>query len=144
MRTTQQLVLFQVNMSASGQPAGDTEVRMKYDYERAEPLSRETRQPPELWHQHMRDFWDDFPWVSCTTDKDGKGRIAIQYTVLDRTVGSRPPPWRDEVTGKPYLLGISRDGEHDDLSVMMQRGCFVRGTLFEVRILDIEQPKYVD
>jgi len=52
VRTTSQPVRLRVVDSASGKPVAYADVSLKYDFETAQPLSKETRQPPEEWHKH--------------------------------------------------------------------------------------------
>lgn len=149
VRTTLQPVLLKVTDSASGEPKEGVEISLKYDYERAEPepkpLAQETRQPPdpEFWYQHMKEFWDEFPWVSGVTGKDGVVKVGIRYTVLDDTIGSKPPSWRDEVSGVPYLVKVKAEQERQEFSLVMRPGESVRGKAFTVHVLEIRQPRYV-
>src|SRR5580704_10027389 len=106
VRTTSQTVRLRISKAGSGEAVGNIQVSLKYDFETAEPLSKETRQPPKEWHDHMQKFWDNFPWRTAETDQRGEASVDLVYSVLDRTWGSTPPPERDEATAKPYLVWI--------------------------------------
>ena len=97
------------------------QVQLKYDFERAEPLVQETLEPPEVWHEERRKFWEALPWLSGVTDENGQADIGIKRTSLDRTWGAKPPPSRDTITGKPYLVKVKK-GEvpEEELSVLMK------------------------
>jgi len=131
--------------SASGKPVAYADVSLKYDFETAEPLSKETRQPPEEWHKHMREFWEQFPWFRSGTDKDGQAEIEVEYTGLDRSRGDKPPADGDEVTGQPYLVRVKQDQTpEEESSVLMKPGVPVKGKSFTVTVIDIQAPRYVE
>jgi hypothetical protein len=96
VRTTSQTVSLRVSKTTSGEAVGNAQVSVKYDYETAEPLSKETRQRPKEWHQHMREVWDGSPWFEAVTDKQGAATLNVVYTGIDRTWGSTPPAERTE------------------------------------------------
>ena len=143
VRTTLQPVLLRVTNSISGEPVAGAQVAVKYDYDRAEPLAQMTLQPAESWHQHMKEFWDEFPWSLGVTGRDGDTGVEIKYTVLDRTIGPEPPSWRDKVSGKPHLVKVEADQEHEEFSLVMRPGESARGQTFTVCVLEIRQPRYV-
>jgi hypothetical protein len=144
VRTTSQTVRLSVCESTSGHAAGNARVLLKYDFEAAEPLDKETKKPPKEWHQSMRKFWDDFPWFSAATDEHGAAALGVQYTGLDRTSGSTPPPERDEVTDKPFLVRVKRPGSPEEqLSVVMKAGEVVKGKTYKITVIETGQPRYV-
>lgn len=143
VRTTLQPVLLKVSSSVSGEPVADAHVLLKYDYERARPMANE--KSSEVWHWHsMKEFWDRSPWASGVTDNRGQVSIGVRYTVLDRTWGAKPPPWRDEVSGRPFLIKLKTAKEEEEASLLMRPGTSVRGKTFYVEVLEIHQPYYVD
>lgn len=147
VRTTLQPVRLRVVDSASGQPVPGAQVSLKYDFETAEPLSEETgdtRFSAEEWHQDKRKFWDEFPWFSGVTDKNGQATINAEYTGIDRTWGSKPPSWADRVTGKPFLVKVEAGAvPEEELTVPMKRGASVKGKVYTVTVIDIQEPRYV-
>ena len=145
VRTTWQTLRLRVTDPASGNPVAGAQVRLKLDFERAEPLSQETLKPPEQWHEERRKFWEQSPWSPGVTDKDGRAEIGIKRTALDRTWGSKPPASRDTITGKPYLVKV-KTGEvpEEELSVIMKPGESVKGKSFTVTVIDIQEPRYVE
>ena len=145
VRTTWQTFRLRVVDSASGNPVAGASVRVKYDFERAEPLFQETLKPPEVRHEERRKFWEQFPWSSGVTDKDGRAEIGIKRTALDRTSGSKPLANRDTVTGKPYLVKVTQ-GEvpEEKSSVLMKPGESVKGKSYTITVIDIQQPRYVE
>lgn len=148
VRTTAQSVRLRVVESQTGQPIAGAQVQLKYDFDTAEPLSEEKGQPPlspEEYHKHRREFWDQLPWFSGLTDENGQADIDIEYSGLDRTWGSKPPAWRDEVTGKPYLVQVRvRRALEEQFSVVMEPSESVKGKLFTVTVVHIEDPEYVE
>jgi len=145
VRTTLQPVFLRVTNTISGEPVADAQVSLKYVYERPDPSAVAKYQPPdpELWHRETKEFWDQFPWCSGVTDEHGQADLAVKYTVLDRTIGPTPPSWRDEVTGRPYLIRLDKDRVHEEHSLVMRPGESARGKAFTVHVLEIRQPRYV-
>jgi hypothetical protein len=145
VRTTSQTVGLRVVESASGNPVAGANVRLKYDFERAEPVSRERLTPPKDWHEERRKFWDQFPWSPGVTDKDGRAEIATRRTAIDRTWGSKPPASGDTITGVPYLVRVKAyDLPEEELSVLMKPGESVKGKSFALTVIEIQQPRYVE
>jgi hypothetical protein len=131
--------------SESGNPAAFVDVSLKVDFDTAFPLSQETLQPPKEWHQHKREFWKSQPWFHGATKKDGATEIEVESTALDRTRGDKPPPERDEVTGQPYLIKVRKDQKpEEELSVPMKPGQSVKGKLFTVTVIEVQQPRYIE
>jgi len=145
VRTTWQTTRLRVGDSVSGNPVADAQVRMEYDFERAEPLSKETLKPPEYWHEDKRKFWKEFPWPSGVTDKDGRVELGIKRTALDRTRGGTPPASRDIITGKPYLISVKENEKPEErLSVPMKPNELVKGKSYTVTVIAIQEPRYIE
>jgi hypothetical protein len=119
---------------------------MKYDFETAEPISEKSppKESTEKEHENMRRLWKLSPWFIATTDQQGQVEIAVKCGRIDRTTGTKPPSWRDEVTDKPFLIKV-RQGQTrgEELTVWMKPGESVKGKLFTVTVLDIQEPQYV-
>jgi hypothetical protein len=144
VRTTSQTISLRVSKTTSGEAVGNVQVSLKYDFETAEPLSKETRQPPKEWHEHMRKFWDEFPWFSGVTDKHGEAAIDVVYTGIDRTWGSTPPAESDGVTGKPFLVRLKEEkSPEEQVSVLMKPGEILKGKIYTVTVIKIQSPHYV-
>jgi hypothetical protein len=134
VRTTLQDVRLQVTKSDGGQPAAGALVWLRYDYDRGERfLKRDT----EYWKEVS-------PWHAGVTDKQGKVKVGIEYTVLDRTIWGKPPAWRDWVTGQPYVMRVRGDQPQEELfSLILRRGASAKGKSFNISVLEIEKPRYV-
>jgi hypothetical protein len=136
VRTTAQVIRLRLTSSASGQPAPSARVELKCDYRRDTPQAKQT--------QHLQKWWNEKPWHSALTAKDGQGDVAVKYSSVDRTWGSNPPPSAERVVGKPYLVRITGNGGHEEFSVIMQSDASVKGRHFSVSVLEIREPKYID
>jgi hypothetical protein len=135
VRTTLQHVRLQVTKSDSGQPVDGALVWLRYDFERGSLWSKDPS---------SRRYWEHMPWYCGVTDGQGKVKVGIEYTVLDRTIGPRPPAWRDEVTGQPYLMKVSGgQPQQEEFSLIVKPGVSVKGKSFEVSIREIDRPRYV-
>ncbi len=134
VRTTSQNVLLEVFNSNSGQPLSGVQVSLKYDYERNVPPAQ--RDPDEIEHS-------TYKWFSNVTDQHGQAGVDVQWTAIDRTIGPKPPSWRDWVTGKAYLIRLEKDQQHEESSLVIRTGASVHGDLFTVNVLEIQRPYYV-
>ncbi len=145
VRTTQQSVRLQVVDSTSDTPVAGVQLQLKYDFNRAEPLSKETLEPREALHKGKREFWEAFPWSCGVSGRDGQVQISIEYTSLDRTSGCKPPASRDMISGKPYQVKV-KAGEvpEEELSVVMKHGASVKTKFYTVTVLEIQEPQYVE
>jgi hypothetical protein len=144
VRTTVQSVRLKVLDAKSGQPIVGVKVETKFDFDHGEPLSAETLEPKGEWHEHKRKFWETLPWFSGFTDNKGEVEIQTQETRLDRTWGSTPPPERDVLLGKPYLIKIAREQEAtEDVSVAMNPDATGKTKSYSVEVLDVQKPRYV-
>jgi len=145
VRTTQQSVRLQIVDSTSGTPAAGAQRQLKYDFNRAEPLSKETREPRAALHNGRREFWEAFPWSRGVSGRDGRVQISIEYTSLDRTLGCKPPASQDMIAGKPYLVRVKADElPEEELSVVIKPGASVKAKSFTVTVLAIQEPRYVE
>jgi hypothetical protein len=133
-RTTSQGVLLEVISSASGQPVAGVRVSLKYDYERNIPV---TEQEPEAERQ-------TYEWFSSTTDVNGQANVGVVWTVLDDTRCGNPPPWRDWVSGVFYLVQVEDDQVHELFHLRMDPGASAEGQVFTLRVLTIQEPRYID
>jgi hypothetical protein len=120
---------------------------MKDDFEKSEPVSEDLTPPgesPESWHEHMLARWKRYPWFIATTDEHGQAEIAVKSGKIDRTTGTKPPLWRDEVTDKPFLVIVRKaQSPEEKMSVLMKRGESVKGKSYTVTVVDIREPRYV-
>jgi hypothetical protein len=137
-RTTSQTIRLRVLDSASGKPLAGARVWMKWDYrdyERSEPQRRD----------QIRENWRQFPWSSSPTDSAGGANIHIKYTAIDGTRGPMPPPSRDWITDKPYVVRVRHGNVPDEiLSLVVTPGQSVQGKSFTVVIDSIDNPFYCD
>lgn len=90
------------------------------------------------------EYWKDMPWHAGVADKHGKVDVGIEYGVLDRTVGHKPPSWRDDVSGQPYQVNVRDADAHDELRIVMRPGASAKGKVLAVRVLEIDRPRYID
>jgi len=133
VRTTVQPVLLKVTKTLSGEPMADVQVAVKYDYEHNVPTAE---QRPEAERP-------TYKWFSTKTNVSGQAELEIAWTMLDRTWGPTPPPWRDQVTEIAYLIRLKKDQLYEEYSLVMRSGESVRGEVFTVQVLEIRQPRYV-
>lgn len=137
VKTTSQPVHLRIVSSTSGEPVAGVQVRLRYDYDRDMP---EWRQWPVYVREKMH---RDDRWYFDITDKDGQVGIGIEYMAMDRTIGSKPPAWRDRVSGNPYLVVVRRNQLYEEFSLLMQPGISAQGEFFAVSVLQIQEPRYV-
>lgn len=133
VRTTLQHVRLQVTKSESGRPVDGALIWLRYDYDRGERfLKRDT----EYWKEVS-------PWHAGVTNKQGEVKVGIQYTGIDRTIGAKPPAWRDWVTGQPYVIRVRGDKPQEEFSLVIRPNTSAKGKFFAVSVLEIERPRYV-
>ncbi|MDM8008592.1 MAG: hypothetical protein QUV05_20835 [Phycisphaerae bacterium] len=111
----------------------NADVALKFDYDRNIPP---TEQLPETQRP-------TYPWFSATTGEDGRAEILVKWTMLDRSLGSNPPAWRDQLTGKSYLVRVSKNQTHEVERLTMNTGASVRGDVFAVQVIEIQKPRYI-
>lgn len=149
-RTSSQVVRLQIVDSPSGQPLEGKKVSLKYDYftaaELLPPKHMEQVMSPEEWDEHMyRDALDGSVWHVSSTDGHGQADFDVEVISIDRTRGSKPPSWRNFVTGAPYLVRVEEGLlPEEELTVVMQPGASVKGKAYAVTVIDIQEPRYVD
>ncbi len=133
VRTTVQPVLLRVTASDVDSLVKNADVALKFDYDRNIPP---TEQLPETQRP-------TYPWFSATTGEDGRAEILVKWTMLDRSLGSNPPAWRDQLTGKSYLVRVSKNQTHEVERLTMNTGASVRGDVFAVQVIEIQKPRYI-
>jgi hypothetical protein len=133
VRTTLQPVLLKVTDSASGTPIAGTRISVKWNYEQNVPIAE---QKPE-------EERPTYKWFFGTTDPKGQVEVGVKWTMLDDTLGSTPPSWRDQVTGATYLISVEKDATREEHSVVMRPGAFIHGEAFTVQVLQIQPPRYI-
>jgi hypothetical protein len=144
VRTTSQTVHLLVIESASRKVVNGAQVSLKYDYT-AEPMPKGWRMTPQEYENYQRQNWEHFPWSRGVTDRNGIVNVSVQYTALDRTRGPEPPPNRDWVTGRSYVVQV----RHDDvpsgtLRLTMKPGQSANGKSYTVVFLSTDKPFYID
>jgi hypothetical protein len=131
VRTTSQPVRLRINRLTSGKPLAYEPVSIKPDDQTPRPQRDEVVQ--------------DDPWFHGVTDGDGRAVVGVKYTALDRSSGPKPPPERDWVTGTPYLVRVGEGDDPDtDVSVLMKPGTSTKGKAYEVTVIGIGSPRYVE
>lgn len=133
VRTTMQPVLLRVTALDAGNVVKNADVSLKFDYGGNIP-------PTQQLAEAQR---PTYPWFSATTGEDGTAEVPVKWTMLDRSVGSNPPAWRDQVTGKSYLVRVSKNQTHEVKNLIMNTGASVRGDVFTVQVIGIQEPRYV-
>lgn len=128
-RTTSQLVHFQVSWSETGQAVDEAGLECVYNYWLADPERASNRSGDEVY--------------SGVTDEHGQAALDVRFVAVDRTAGSTPPPWRDWVTGHPYLIEVDTNGSREMLNLLLQVGTSVDGKVFTVKVLEIDEPRYL-
>jgi hypothetical protein len=143
VRTTSQIVRLQVVDSVSGQPVVGATVSLAFDQASARPLSKETELTAEEWKRYIKDHQQ--PGFRGVTNNRGQVDIHTKVTSLDRTSGATPPPYKDFVTGYPYLINV-KAGElpAEEASLVMKIGDSFKEKSFTVTVLDIQGPRYVE
>lgn len=133
VQTTLQPVLLKVTDSAPGTPIAGTRTAVKWNYEQNVPIAKQRPEAERPTNQ----------WFSGTTAPKGQVEVGVKWTMLDDTLGSTPPSWRDQVTGATYLTSVEKDAIREEHSVIMRPGAFVRGKAFTVQVLQIQPPRYI-
>jgi hypothetical protein len=138
VRTTSQSVRLRVTASGSGASIAGADVSLKDDFD-AEPTTDVPKnQSKVVWRAHLRENWEQLPWFTGCTDKEGYADIVVTYTIRDR------PGWRDLISGKRFLVRISDGtGRDDEVSVLMNPGELGEASRHTVTIGAIGEPEYV-
>ncbi len=134
VRTTVQHVVAEVIDSRTGGPVADAQLSLQYNYAANVPLKE----------QRPHSQRPVFQKSSAKTDSHGRANVRIEWTMLDRTIGTKPPDWRPNVKGGIYLLDVKKGSIREEHSLAMQPEAIVTGATFTVRILDIMPPQYVE
>jgi hypothetical protein len=124
----------QVTNATSKEVLASVQVSLKYDLDKGTLIKKE-------W-QNRRE-WDAWPGFLGVTDIHGQAVVDIRWTVLDWSLGSKPPSWRDWVIGQPYLVTVRKDQDCEEFGLVMRPGESARGQAFTVHVLEIRQPSYV-
>ena len=100
---------------------------------------------PKFDQEDQREFWESLPWSSAVTSEKGIAKIDVVLTMLDRSRGRVPPPSRDMLTERRYLLRIGEhetDAEHPaEIEVVVGAHALVGDQ--KLSILEIATPTYI-
>ena len=91
----------------------------------------------------MSPFRLPVPWLKGVTNAQGKAVITTRITALDRTRGSEPPPKRDVVSNREYIIKLQGQKAEDEVRLVMKPGASVKGKSYTVTVIDIQKPRYV-
>lgn len=145
VKTTAQQVRLRLFDGSSRRPLAGTELLIKIDFEAAYQGNKEMVSEAEEYRQHLREHWELQPWFPGVTNDAGEASILINYAVLDRTRGAKPPATRDWVTGQRYLVKVKpRELPEETLSLLMKPGESTKGRAFTATVVEIREPRYVD
>ena len=133
VRTTVQPVRLQVTGPHSTTAVRNARVSLKFDYDGNVPA---TDRLPEAQRP-------SYLWFSGETGETGEAEILVKWTMLDRSLGPNPPAWRDQVTGRAYLVRVEK-GQTQEVSLVMSSGASVEGEDFDIEVLNIEEPRYIE
>ena len=126
---TSQVILFRITSSASKQPLAEAQVSLRLN-------------TPGVVEAERRGY--PFQWFSGVTGANGQVEIDAQWPALDRSIGPKPPASRDwGVPGEPYLVRVSKNGEDEDLDLIIRPSASVKGRAFTVQILTIGDLRYI-
>jgi hypothetical protein len=133
VRTTVQPIFLRVVDSESDRPVPNVQVCVKYDYEGNVPPAERDPEPQRA----------AYTWFCDTANADGEATVRVKWTMLDRSLGSRPPPGRSLV-GRAFLARLESGQLHEEHSVVMRPGASARGDHFVLRVVQIQDPRYID
>jgi hypothetical protein len=140
-RTTRQTVVLRVVDSATGKPIVGATVRIRYEHDIRVAASADPRRPPDPARTE-REFWERLP--SCITDGNGRADAVTELTMIDATSGPKLPHTSDAITGYPYLVKVNAvEVPEEILKVLMKPGEVVKGPLFTVTVIEIQEPVYI-
>jgi hypothetical protein len=125
-----------------GLPASDVNVSMKESWESWRSWGGGVKEADRAYY---RQEWaiDFVPWLKGVTNAQGNAVIAIRETALDWTKGDEPPPERDTVSKREYIIKLQRHDVEDELRLVMKPGPSVKGKSYTVTVIDIQKPRYV-
>ena len=160
VRTTDQQVRLRLVDSVAGRPLAGAQLHIKQDFDSAWGATAAMPPPgskPAEYRQHLHDRWMDDPWFPGLTRDDGEVSVVIRYGVVDPSRGAKPPPSRDWVTGRRYLVKVTKQhapeeangakpGEppEAEMSLMIQVGESAKGLGITVTVVEIQEPQYVE
>jgi hypothetical protein len=126
-----------------GLPVPNVDVAIKESWESWQTWGGEMNEADKGYY---RGQWasDFVPWRKGVTDAEGKAAIVIEITALDRTTGKEPPPKRDVVSNREYLVKARGRNLEEELRLVMKPGASVKGKVYAVSVVDIEKPRYCE
>jgi hypothetical protein len=129
-------------VDAHGSPISGVNVAIKESWESWQTWGGAAKEADKAYY---RERWasDFVPWLKAVTDAQGRAVITIRITALDWTKGNQPPPSRDTVSNREYLIRLEGQNGQDDLRLVMKPGAAVKGSSYTVTVGDIEKPRYV-
>jgi hypothetical protein len=143
VRTTSHSVVLTV-MDDHGLPVPDVKVSIKESWESWQ--SWEPGGVAESQKAFFQERWgsDFVPWLKGVSDASGSAAIQTEITALDGTRGDEPPPNRDVVSNREYIIKLEGQNVQEEMRVVMKPGTSVKGKSYTVTIIDIQKPRYVD
>lgn len=139
VRTIRHRILVRV-LDDRGAPAPDVSVRMKESWESWETSLNGI---PEAEMDYHRNRWLHEQWLEGVTGARGEALIWNKVTALDWNKGSEPPPERDVVSNREYVIEVSRQNDRERVHIVMKRGAVGKGNWCTVTIEAIGKPVYV-
>ena len=135
VRTTSQALKVSVVDARSQLPIDGIRVSIKEAFE----------PDPKFDQEDQREFWDSLPWSSGVTSEKGIAKIDVILTMLDRSRGEVPPPSRDTLTERSYLLRIGQDetNAENPVEIEVVVGAHALVSDRNVSILEIGAPTYI-
>jgi hypothetical protein len=124
---------------AQGQPARDVKVSMKESWESWQTWGSGIK---DEYKAYYREVWGKAPWREGVTGAQGRLVITVSITALDRTRGNTPPPCRDTVSDREFIIKLSGQNVQDEVRLVMKPGASVKGKSHTVAVVDIEKPHY--
>lgn len=140
-RTTQNITL--TVKDGQGRPVAGIEVRAKESWESWQTWSPEGINDGDQAHYRARWESDFVPWLHGRTDAQGEAVLKFDQTSLDGSKGRTPPPERDRVSNREYIVRLRHKDEEDELRVLMKPGKEGRGARYSLRVDSIESSNYV-
>jgi hypothetical protein len=125
-----------------GLPAPNVNVSMKESWESWQSWGDGVKEAEKA---HYEQVWasDFVPWLKGVSNTQGKAVITIRITALDGTRGNEPPPGRDNVSNREYIVKLQGQNVQDEMRIVMKPGTCVKGRFYGVTVVDIQKPRYV-
>lgn len=138
VRTTSQALKVGVVEAHSQLPVDGIRVSIKEAFEPDPKLDQEDQ-------EDQREFWESLPWSSGVTSEKGIAKIDVVLTMLDRSRGQVPPPIRDRLTARRYLLRIGEDetNAENPAEIEVVVGAHALVDDRKLSILEIGTPTYI-